>query len=42
MLVQYRQTYAGLIQSYEQVRLAEVQSMNYIIQKEPAIRQPSP
>jgi len=37
ILAQYRQTYAYLMQSYEQVRLAEVQSISNIIQKEPAI-----
>jgi capsular exopolysaccharide synthesis family protein len=37
ILAQYRQTYADLMQSYEQVRLAEVQNISNIIQKEPAI-----
>jgi succinoglycan biosynthesis transport protein ExoP len=36
-LAQYRQTYASLLQSYEQVRLAEAQSTSSVIQKEPAI-----
>jgi len=36
-LSQYRQTYAYLLQSYEQVRLAEAQSISTIVQKEPAI-----
>jgi non-specific protein-tyrosine kinase len=34
---QLRQTYAYLMQSYEQVRLAEVQNISNILQKEPAI-----
>lgn len=33
---QYRQTYAYLLQSFEQVRLAEVQSTSSVIQAEPA------
>ena len=33
---QYRQTYAYLLQSYEQVRLAEAQSTSNIVQAEPA------
>jgi non-specific protein-tyrosine kinase len=37
ILAQYRQTYAYLMQSYEQVRLAEVQNISNIILKEPAI-----
>lgn len=36
-LAQYRQSYAYLLQSYEQIRLAEAQAMSKIIQKEPAI-----
>lgn len=36
-LAQYRQTYATLLQSYEQVRLAEAQSTASVIQKEPAV-----
>jgi capsular exopolysaccharide synthesis family protein len=36
-LAQYRQTYASLLQSYEQVRLAEAQSTSSVIQKEPAV-----
>lgn len=35
-LAQYRQTYAYLLQSYEQVRLAEAQSTSNIVQVEPA------
>ncbi len=35
-LTQYRQTYAYLLQSYEQVRLAEAQSTSNVIQAEPA------
>jgi non-specific protein-tyrosine kinase len=35
-LAQYRQTYAYLLQSYEQVRLAEAQSTSNVIQAEPA------
>ncbi len=35
-LAQYRQTYANLLQSYEQVRLAEAQSTSNVIQAEPA------
>ncbi len=33
---QYRQTYAGLLQSYEQVRVAEAQSTPNVVQVEPA------
>jgi succinoglycan biosynthesis transport protein ExoP len=36
-LAQYRQSYTNLLQSYEQVRLAEAQSVSTIVQKEPAI-----
>lgn len=36
-LAQYRQTYANLLQSYEQVRLAEAQSTANVIQVEPAV-----
>lgn len=35
-LAQYRQTYAYILQSYEQVRLAEAQSTSNVIQAEPA------
>jgi capsular exopolysaccharide synthesis family protein len=41
-LAQYRQTYASLLQSYEQVRLAEAQSTSSVIQKEPAIAPATP
>ena len=36
-LAQYRQTYAYILQSYEQVRLAEAQSTSNVIQAEPAL-----
>jgi non-specific protein-tyrosine kinase len=36
-LAQYRQTYAYLLQSYEQVRLTEAQSTSNIVQVEPAV-----
>ena len=36
-LAQYRQTYAFLLQSFEQVRLAEAQSTSTVIQAEPAL-----
>jgi len=36
-LAQYQQSYANLLQSYEQLRLAETQSISTIVQKEPAI-----
>jgi non-specific protein-tyrosine kinase len=35
-LVQYRQSYTSLLQSYEQVRLAEAESTSNVIQVEPA------
>lgn len=35
-LSQYRQTYAALLASYEQVRLAETQDTSSVVQKEPA------
>ena len=41
-LSQYNQTYAYLLQSYEQIRLAEAQSTSNIIQKEPARTPTSP
>jgi capsular exopolysaccharide synthesis family protein len=41
-LSQYRQSYASLLQSYEQIRLAEAQSTSRIIQKDPAIPQRVP
>lgn len=34
---QYRQTYAYLLQSFEQVRLAEAQSTSSVVQAEPAV-----
>jgi non-specific protein-tyrosine kinase len=37
MIANYSQTYAGLLQSYEQVRLAETQTSSNIVQIEPAI-----
>ena len=36
MIANYSQTYAGLLQSYEQVRLAEAQTRSSIVQIEPA------
>jgi capsular exopolysaccharide synthesis family protein len=36
-LALYQQTYGNLLQSYEQVRLAETQSVSNIVQKEPAV-----
>ena len=39
---QYRQTYAGLLESYEQIRLAEAQSTATVIQKEPALPPETP
>ena len=36
-LAQYQQSYANVLQSYEQLRLAETQSISTIVQKEPAI-----
>ena len=36
-LAQYRQTYAYLLQSFEQVRLAEAESTSTVIQAEPAL-----
>jgi succinoglycan biosynthesis transport protein ExoP len=36
MIANYSQTYAGLLQSYEQVRLAEAQNLSSIVQIEPA------
>lgn len=36
MLTQYRQTYASLLQSYEQVRVAEAGSYSNVVQVEPA------
>jgi len=36
-LAQYRQSYATLLQSYEQVRLAEAQSASSIVLKDPAV-----
>lgn len=41
-LAQYRQSYANLLQSYEQVRLAEAQTISSIVQVEPAIAPRSP
>jgi len=41
-LAQYRQTYASLLQSYEQVRLAEAQSTSNLVQVEPAVIPLSP
>jgi non-specific protein-tyrosine kinase len=41
-IAQYRQTYAYLLQSYEQVRLAEAQSTSSIMQVEPAVPPDSP
>jgi len=39
---QYRQTYAYLLQSFEQVRLAEAQSTSGVVQVEPAVPPVSP
>jgi capsular exopolysaccharide synthesis family protein len=36
-LVQYRQTYSQLLQSYEQIRVAEAQATSNVVQVEPAI-----
>jgi len=36
MIANYSQTYAGLLQSYEEVRLAEAQTRSSIVQVEPA------
>jgi succinoglycan biosynthesis transport protein ExoP len=36
MVANYSQTYAGLLQSYEQVRLAEAQTLSSIVQIDPA------
>ena len=36
-LAQYRQTYASLLQSFEQVRVAEAQSTSNVVQVEPAV-----
>jgi non-specific protein-tyrosine kinase len=41
-LAQYRQTYAYLLQSFEQVRLAEAQSTSNVIQAEPAAAPEAP
>ena len=41
-LAQYRQTYAYLLESYEQVRLAEAQSTSTVIQAEPALPPENP
>ena len=35
-LAQYRQTYAGLLQSYEEIRVAEAQTTSNIVQVDPA------
>lgn len=35
-IANYSQTYAGLLQSYEQVRLAKAQTLSSIVQIEPA------
>lgn len=37
ILTQYRQSYSGLLQGYEQVRLSEAQSTSNVVQVEPAI-----
>lgn len=37
MIANYSQTYAGLLQSFEQVRLAEAQTRSSIVQIEPAV-----
>jgi capsular exopolysaccharide synthesis family protein len=36
-LAQYQQTYASLLQSYEQVRVAEAQTTSNVVQVEPAV-----
>ena len=36
-LAQYRQTYASLLQSFEQVRVAEAQATSNVVQVEPAV-----
>jgi capsular exopolysaccharide synthesis family protein len=37
MIANYNQTYAGLLQSYEQVRLVKAQTLSSIVQIEPAV-----
>ncbi len=41
-LAQYRQTYASLLQSFEQVRVAEAQSTSNVVQVEPAVPDDTP
>jgi non-specific protein-tyrosine kinase len=41
-LAQYRQSYASVLQSYEQIKLTEAQSSSGIIQKDPAIPADAP
>lgn len=42
ILTQYRQTYAYLLQAYEQVRVAEASSTSNVVQIEPAVPPASP
>jgi succinoglycan biosynthesis transport protein ExoP len=42
MIANYSQTYASLLQSYEQVRLAEAQTLSTIVQIEPAVAPEEP
>jgi non-specific protein-tyrosine kinase len=41
-LTQYRQSYASVLQTYEQIKLAEAQSSSGIIQQEPAVPPDAP
>jgi non-specific protein-tyrosine kinase len=41
-LAQYRQTYAGLLQSYEDIRVKEAQSTSNVVQVEPALVSENP
>ena len=41
-LVQYRQTYSQVLQSYEQIRVAEAQTTSNVVQVEPAITPEEP
>ncbi len=41
-LAQYRQTYAGLLQSYEEVRVAEAQATSNVVQVDPATTSEDP
>ncbi len=41
-LTQYRQSYTSILQSYQQIKLAEAQSSSGIIQKDPAVPEAAP